>query len=355
MRMSRRMGLYCTGSRKLTYYGTTTSLGEARAAAATANIGIYALFAGGSTGGTGSAAAVDAYNSSLIRSLSTALSVSRRNLAGVVVGSYALFGGGRNSSQPYSKDTVDTYNASLVKGTAAALSQARYLLAAAPVGAYALFGGGRYSGSSSSESYKSTVDAYNTSLTKSTPAALTNAAYFASAAAVGNYAIFACTKYGSSGDVPFADAYSSSLVKTVLSAPSDINYYPVGSAAIGNYALFAGGNSRSVVDVYNNSLVKCTPLTLTDGGGDGAAGVNTKDYALFGGGYNSTAANINSENKCVTNVTAFDKSLVRSIPQRLSVGRTHIAGECNGKYAIFAGGSDLNSSNPIAAVDVYQN
>ena len=48
-------------------------------------------------------------------------------------------------------------------GVATPLSAARYNLAATSVGNYALFGGG-YTGS-----YSNVVDAYNTSLTRSTP------------------------------------------------------------------------------------------------------------------------------------------------------------------------------------------
>jgi hypothetical protein len=56
-------------------------------------------------------------------------------------------------------------------GTATSLLVARHYLSATTVGNYALFGGG-YAGSPSA-----VVDAYNTSLTRSTPTALSVARY----------------------------------------------------------------------------------------------------------------------------------------------------------------------------------
>ena len=84
----------------------------------------------------------------------TNLSVARNYLAATTVGNYALFGGGYNNSY---RDTVDVYNSSLTKSTATNLSVARNYLAATTVGNYALFGGGY---SNSSPYYYATVDVY---------------------------------------------------------------------------------------------------------------------------------------------------------------------------------------------------
>lgn len=75
----------------------------------------------------------------------TALSVARNYLVATTVGGYALFGGGRGGSS-----VVDAYDSSLVRSTPTVLSQARSELAATNVGDYALFGGG----------YSAVVDAY---------------------------------------------------------------------------------------------------------------------------------------------------------------------------------------------------
>ena len=110
----------------------------------------------------------------------TALSVARMYLAGVSVGDYVLFGGGYGSS--YS-DVVDAYNTSLTRSIPTSLSVARYYLVGASVGDYALFGGG-----TDDESIFTTVDAYNMSLTRSTPTALSAGRAALAGASVGNYA-----------------------------------------------------------------------------------------------------------------------------------------------------------------------
>ena len=69
------------------------------------------------------------------------------------VGNYALFGGGYNGTDYLS--TVDAYDTSLTRTTPTALSVARDGLSATTVGNYALFGGG-YNGTDR----LSTVDAY---------------------------------------------------------------------------------------------------------------------------------------------------------------------------------------------------
>ena len=95
---------------------------------------------------------------------------------------------------------MDAYDTSLTRSTPTALSTARYVLAAGSVGDYVLFGGG-YTVSEVS----SVVDAYNTSLTRSTPTALSTARYNPAAGSVGNYALFGGGYTGSASAV--VDAY----------------------------------------------------------------------------------------------------------------------------------------------------
>ena len=87
----------------------------------------------------------------------TPLSVERSNLAATTVGNYALFGGGATRS--YS-NVVDAYDASLTRSTPTALSVERSNLAATTVGNYALFGGGDGVLVDGSTVYCDVVDAY---------------------------------------------------------------------------------------------------------------------------------------------------------------------------------------------------
>ena len=103
-----------------------------------------------------------------------------------------MFGGG-NGDNPDSS-TVDAYDTSLTRTTATPLSEARSDLAATTVGNYALFGGGS----------NSTVDAYDTSLTRTIPTPLSKYRGNLAATTVGNYALFG----GGSTNGSTVDAYT---------------------------------------------------------------------------------------------------------------------------------------------------
>ena len=78
-------------------------------------VGDYALFGGGNIGYSGYnsfSSLVNAYDSNLVRSIPTSLSVGRGSYEATTVGDYALFGGGYTGS--YSS-TVDAYNTNLVR------------------------------------------------------------------------------------------------------------------------------------------------------------------------------------------------------------------------------------------------
>ena len=93
---------------ELSYYGTATSLSQARSGLASTTVENYALFGGGHNS-VGGFSTVDAYDTSLTRTTPTALSQARTVLASTTVGNYALFGGGIQSSQI---STVDVYQVS---------------------------------------------------------------------------------------------------------------------------------------------------------------------------------------------------------------------------------------------------
>jgi len=283
---------------------TPTELSQGRHSLAATNVGGYALFGGGSNGST-SSSRVDAYDTSLTRTTPTELSQARINLAATAVGNYALFGGGSGSPR---SSSVDAYDTSLTRTTPTGLSQGRENLAATNVGGYALFGGGQ----SSSFVYSSVVDAYDTSLTRTTPTELSQARAQLAATAVApsgdqqsGYALFG-GGYGS-GSTYYAtvDAYNTSLTRTT---PTELSQGRDGLAAtnVGGYALFAGGYAveveyrydedldeyiedyiyiySNVVDAYNTSLTRTT-LTELSQGRCYLAATTVGNYALFGGGY----------------------------------------------------------------------
>ena len=85
--------------------------------------------------------------------LNDSLSVERQDLSATTVGDYALFGGGYTYDDYIA--TVDAYDSSLTRSTPTPLSVRRRSLSATTVGDYALFGGGDTNYGSSA-----TVDGY---------------------------------------------------------------------------------------------------------------------------------------------------------------------------------------------------
>ena len=135
----------------------------------------------------------------------------KSRLAATSVGDYALFAGGENNSS--FSTYVNAYNTSLTRSTPTSLSQARVELAATNVGDYAIFGGGY----STSVGASSTTDVYNTSLTRSTPTVLSQARYALAAASIGNYALFGGGKtLYSSGFLDTVDALFFSINLTLF-------------------------------------------------------------------------------------------------------------------------------------------
>jgi hypothetical protein len=132
----------------------------------------------------------------------TALSAARYAIPATTVGNYALFGGGQTGTNAYS-NVVDAYNQSLTRSTPTALSEAKYQHAATTVGNYALFGGGQ----NKAASRRKVVNAYDQSLTRSTPTALSEARNNLAATTVGNYALFGGGQTGSKAYSNVVDAY----------------------------------------------------------------------------------------------------------------------------------------------------
>ena len=329
----------CWSGGELAYYGTITSLSSARLLLAATTIGDYALFGGGmASGNTNGLATVDAYTKSLTRSTPTALDVARHTLASTSVGEYALFCGGESGTAK--KNTVDTYNLSLTKGSTS-LSVVKYASAATTVGDYALIGGG----SSTNSTNGRVVNAFNKSLTRTVPTALTAAMTNVCATTVSNYAIF----LGPSGSST-CNAYDSDLTQTKLSSLSITNRNYISATTVGNHALFGGGiandNGSTVVDAIDNNLSHSLPTGLSKARGRIAATAVGK-YGLFAGGEATGSVNSNV-------VDAYDEALVRTIPNTLKTSRYNMAATSIGEFALFGGGrNSAGSYTSYSTVSAY--
>lgn len=168
---------------------------------------------------------------------------------------------------------------------------------------------------------------------------------WAGSAALGDYAIFAggyyaeqtTTRYKPQKDVV---AYSKTL--TQISNVKDLSEerYELSGATVGNYALFGPGSrsswSTQGVDVYDKSLTKITDKTLTfTTASEGYAAAAVGNYALF-------------TNRKIVEV--FDSSLTHTTLSDFASGgdKSYDKGTTVGGYAIFGGGPSLPK-----AVDAY--
>lgn len=310
-------------------------LSKGRSGTAATSNGNYALFGGG--GGPFPLSEVEAYNVSLVRTIPADLTEAKVALATAKTGEYGLFaGGGDNFRNPYS--SVDAYSASLSHSTATSLSESRTYLTGAATGVYSLFAGGNLTGSISSNK----VDVYDDNLAQTTATTLSLERASLVATTVGEHAIFASgVKWtGDSGNgTNKVDAYSGNLVHSTLADATRYSYDA--ATAVGDYALF-GESSGTLVDVYNSSLIKLTPVNLSDTKSNFAA-TTVGNFALFGGGRSSSEQ--------FSKVEGFDNNLVLHQFEDLSEARSPLAATTVSNYALFGGGY---SSTYSATVDCYE-
>lgn len=260
------------------------------------------------------------------------LSTSRSKLAATTVGGYALFGGGYEYS---SKNNVDAYNSSLMRTTPTGLSVARSSLAATSVGNYALFGGG----------WTSTVDAYNSSLTRTLPTSLSFESGDLGATTIGNYAIFGGGNDANEEESTDAvNAYNSSLTRTIPASLTTARGR-LDATSVGDYAIFGDGYNGLAGwgDAYNSSLTHIDYVSVPER--QMYAAISVDNYALFGGGWDNRGSITDS-------VDVLNTSLTITGVLSLSLPVAGLDATSLGEYAIFAGGNDMQDAvHSVTAFD----
>jgi hypothetical protein len=280
----------------------------------------------------------------------TSLSEARTYLASASVGNYALFAGGYSSSSGGSiVKTIDAYSSSLTRSTSVWLNSERQKLSGASIGNYALFAGG----CDAVKSPNSSVESIDASLTRASRTGLNTARYNMASTVVGNYAIFAGgqTNKSSSSSSYFSkvfEAYNTSLSRQTL---ADVVLQAVSAelsaTTLGNYAIFAGGcanNStfRAHCQAVDGSLTSRN-LTNLSVAKFALASATVGDYAIFSGGACFSPGFSDT-------IDVIDKSLTKiGVSITLSVARMYLTGIALGNYAIFAGG--YGRGNDTAAND----
>lgn len=244
-------------------------------------------------------------------------------------------------------------------GTVTALSPVRYGNVAGSIGNYAVFSGGDSMKTEGTYWESKVTEYYNTSLTKATATALSYQVNHHAAAANSPY-LFIAGGLSITADEDethtyrtTVNTYNSSMTKSTATALSgarkDLMY---GNTANKTYAIFAGGTSpaanRLLVNYYNTSKTRAVGSNLAFIQG-AVRGVNVGNYCIFGGGKNPTFTN----NVAVDTVIAYNNSMTRTTCTSLTPGRQYIATASagNGTYAILYGGASNNKE--VSTVDCY--
>lgn len=335
-----------TLSKKFHYY-TSIFLSIARDELSATSFGNYAMFGGGTINASGdSCNTLDVYDTTLTKIVATELGTLQKKLSASATDQCAFFGGG---SLLYG--IVNMYNTLLTRTTSTnALTQKRTMLTSTnSKNNYVLFGGGW----TDSATRSNLVEAFNNSMGKTTPTTLSIPRYDLASASIGDYALFAG---GNEYDVLYGtnrvDIYNSSLVRTTSNLTNNPLY--LAGASLKNYALFGGGMCNYVgnfdtVDAFNSSVVRVTPITLSQARYDlTATSAMGGDYVLFGGGRNDSGVS--------KVIDIFDNSLTRYIPEginELTIARAKLASASVGNYVLFGGGYIYNASKS-AQTDVYE-
>lgn len=342
----------CWGEDGPVYYGSVENLRQARYQLTAASVGDYALFVGGYysqySRDTESMVA-DAYNSSLTRSNASNMTNTGINMVGLTVGNYALFCGGGDYSSEGSDivNTIEYYNASLTHSAISNRMHAAVINhAGASIGDYAIIAGGvgaEYDSSSGTyklNQYSQGATRINTSLTRTIySTALSAARSSLAAASAGNYAIFAGGQNSGSSYLNTVEAFNSSMTRTNATALS-VARRDLSGASIDGYAIFRGGTgpagAGAATDVYDASLTRVS--TITAGSTRRRVKSTTLgNHALFGGG---TTIN--------TIIESFSPSLTLEEKLALQTGRAYLAAATVGNYSLFGGGE--TASNTYSAV-----
>lgn len=341
-------------------YTSPQELSVARTDLAAENTTKYAMFFGGKIADGSATNAIDLYDAALTKTIKS-LSVSARyglKATRPSKGTYSFFAGGETSSgKAYNFISVISENAILYIAKTFELTGGGLGLGATNLPDYALFAGGENG---------LTVDCFTGgSLTKTIAPDLSVMSRYMGAGCVSSgysgYALFAGGWIAASNTtVKNVDAYDRFLTKS-LPLELSIGRSDIVSAGIGDnfeysYTLFAGGlkdhtNSSSMsdaVDVYDRSLTRGVPLSLSRARAYSSAGP-IKSHAIIYGGNIGLVAN--------DTVDAYDMSLTRSIPESLSTGKFASAATIIGDYALCGGGSTkasiFASATPTNTVDTY--
>lgn len=258
---------------------------------------------------------------------------------GTGFGDYIIYAGGGMTGGANGTNvasSVNIFDSEMSRTSGTGISKARRNIMAAHNNGYAIFAGG-YGKDKSSDTYlksQNTVDAYDSTLARTTTT-LAAAQYKYAASRAGGYAVTG--KY----------AFDDTLTRTSLTiGVSQDN----AAASFGDVALFGGGGTSSspkdTVHAVDDALTVSETAPLGEAKYKLAAAA-AGGSILFGGGSIGSGG--------TKSVYVYDRQLTRTEADNMSRGRYEFAAAGVGNLAIFANGestTDINQSN--ATGDVYK-
>ena len=274
-----------------TYYGEVPSLGgNQQDYVCSISFHQKALFGGGhkyANSNFNPDDTVISYDTSLTKQTVGTLSEAKARVSGDrISNTHCIFAGGMWNRGDYGYncyDTVDAFDTSFTRSTLDPLTQEVCSCGAAPVGERTMLVGGTYYSVDYDEHATNRAYCFDSSLTRSTATALSVARDTLSAGSIGNYAVFAggrtwrfVSHSTQSSPSNYVDAYDTSLTKSSPEILSEVDVLYNKGVTIGDHLIFIiaptnpanGGTGSSFttlpVDAYDVSLTKSTitPVTL---------------------------------------------------------------------------------------------
>lgn len=228
------------------------------------------------------------------------------------------------------------YSAGITKISVSPLGTARVGVCPTANSDYAIMSGGAVT-----NVYNSYLDAYDTSLVRTSPNNGHNART-SEGVATPNYA-FVFGGHFSSGGTKSVYVFNTNLIRQAISDMSGARQYPVG-VYHGEYALIAGGGYASVEAFNVTTLVKHSQSFGGSAGIYDSAFATVGNYAIYAGGKNGSEQ-IVQYTLTLTKELAFASAILLSVP-RFRFGSASV-----GSYALFAGGQ--NNSGLLDSVDAF--
>ncbi len=329
-------------SSELTYYGLATNSLSTGAQCRCASVGNYALVKEGSTSST----LVETYNTSLVKSSATSMTLAASSQFGVSTGSNAVFIGGSyypsGSTTTSNMTTYYAYNSSLVMSSYTVPDTSSYSIdGATTINGHLIYG-------RRSTSTMKCLDSSFVSVSIS-------GAQSTSGGRCMTHSSTHALVTGGATTLTTGYAYSTTLVRSSFTLQTALAGHmgtPLGTGAIVGFGDYSGSETTDhICDFISDSLVVSVVGTYSTSPyhSNGVCGT-LEDFALFAGDYTLSSGIYDT-----SLVDVFDTKLVHST-MNLSKTNIYNAG-CTtvGSYLLIAGGFQRTSSSATAlkTVEVF--